>query len=431
MKSTFFAQNRERLVNTLPDESITILFAGQAPHMSPHMSADAHYKFVPNRNFYYVTGIDEPNVIFMLKKFGNCVEETLFIEKSDPVMEKWVGKTVSKEEAEKISGIKKVVYLDSFEKTMSNILFTENVKHLYLDLERREWNGTETKTLAFAKHVREQYPHVTIGNVYPNICELRVFKTEEEIEIMKEAIAVTKDGIYNVLKHAKADIMEYELEAQFDFTLKSSGIKHHAFNTILASGKNATVLHYEDNDAQIQNGDLVLLDLGAQKDYYNADISYTFPANGTFSSRQKQIYNIVLKALKETTEIIKPGLKFAALNEHAKKVLAEGCKAVGLIQEDEELSKYYYHGVSHFLGLDTHDVGTYKDRVLEEGMVITIEPGLYIEEESIGIRIEDDILVTKDGYENLSKDIIREVEEIEAFMSVNNEHVKGKQAVVK
>ncbi|MDH4424579.1 MULTISPECIES: aminopeptidase P family protein [Bacillus] len=427
MKSTFFAQNRERLTKTLPDESITILFAGQAPHMS----ADGHYKFVPNRNFYYVTGIDGPNVIFMLKKLGNSVEEILFIEKSDPVMEKWVGKTVSSEEAEKISGIKKVVYLDSFEKTMSNILFTENVKHIYLDLERREWNGTETKVLTFAKHIREQYPHVLIGNVYPNICELRVFKTEEEIEIIKEAIAVTKDGIYNVLKHAKVDMMEYELEAHFDFTLKSAGIKHHAFHTILASGKNATVLHYEDNDAQIQNGDLVLLDLGAQKDYYNADISYTFPVSGTFSSRQKQIYNIVLKALKETTELIKPGVKFAALNEHTKKVLAEECKAIGLIQEDEELSKYYYHGVSHFLGLDTHDVGTYKDRVLEEGMVITIEPGLYIEEESIGIRIEDDILVTKDGYENLSKDIIREVEEIEEFMSGNNAHVKENQSVVK
>ncbi|MGG0212156.1 aminopeptidase P family protein [Bacillus mycoides] len=427
MKSTFFVQNRERLVNTLPDESITILFAGQAPHMS----ADAHYKFVPNRNFYYLTGIDKPNVIFMLKKFGNSVEETLFIEKSDPVMEKWDGKTVSKEDAEQISGIKKVVYIESFEKRMANTLFTENVKHLYLDLERREWKGTETKTLAFAKHVREQYPHVLIGNVYPHICELRVFKTEEEIVIIKEAIAVTKEGIYNVLKHAKADVMEYELEAHFDFTLKSSGIKHHAFNTILASGKNATVLHYEDNDAQIQNGDLVLLDLGAQKDYYNADISYTFPASGTFSSRQKQIYNIVLKALKETTELIKPGLKFTALNEHTKKVLAEECKAIGLIQEDEELSKYYYHGVSHFLGLDTHDVGTYKGRVLEEGMVITIEPGLYIEEESIGIRIEDDILVTKDGYENLSKDIIREVEEIEEFMSENNVNVKEDEVVTK
>ncbi|PEE41270.1 aminopeptidase P family protein [Bacillus pseudomycoides] len=427
MKPTFFAQNRERLTRTLPDGSITILFAGQAPHMS----ADAHYKFVPNRNFYYLTGIDEPNVIFILKKFGDSVEETLFIEKPDPVLEKWVGKTVSKEEAENISGIKKVVYIESFEVTIANTLFAENVKHVYLDLERRNWKGTETKALAFAKHVREQYPHLSIGNVYPNICELRVFKTDEEIERIKEAIAVTQEGIYNVLKQAKAGIMEYELEAHFDFTLKSSGIKYHAFDTILASGKNATVLHYEDNDAKVQQGDLVLLDLGAQKDYYNADISYTFPASGTFSNRQKQIYNIVLKALKETTELIKPGLKFAALNEHTKKVLAEECKEIGLIQEDEELSKYYYHGVSHFLGLDTHDVGTYKDRVLEEGMVITIEPGLYIEEESIGIRIEDDILVTKDGYENLSKDIIRTVEEIEEFMRENNENVKERQVVTK
>ncbi|PEA80511.1 Xaa-Pro dipeptidase [Bacillus pseudomycoides] len=427
MKPTFFAQNRERLTRTLPDGSITILFAGQAPHMS----ADAHYKFVPNRNFYYLTGIDEPNVIFILKKFGDSVEETLFIEKPDPVLEKWVGKTVSKEEAENISGIKKVVYIESFEVTIANTLFAENVKHVYLDLERRNWKGTETKALAFAKHVREQYPHLSIGNVYPNICELRVFKTDEEIERIKEAIAVTQEGIYNVLKQAKAGIMEYELEAHFDFTLKSSGIKYHAFDTILASGKNATVLHYEDNDAKVQQGDLVLLDLGAQKDYYNADISYTFPASGTFSNRQKQIYNIVLKALKETTELIKPGLKFAALNEHTKKVLAEECKEIGLIQEGEELSKYYYHSVSHFLGLDTHDVGTYKDRVLEEGMVITIEPGLYIEEESIGIRIEDDILVTKNGYENLSKDIIRTVEEIEEFMRENNENVKERQGVTK
>lgn len=347
------------------------------------------------------------------------------------MLEKWVGKTVSKEEAENISGIKKVVYIESFEVTIANTLFAENVKHVYLDLERRNWKGTETKALAFAKHVREQYPHLSIGNVYPNICELRVFKTDEEIKKIKEAIEVTREGIYNVLKQAKAGIMEYELEAHFDFTLKSSGIKYHAFDTILASGKNATVLHYEDNDAKVQQGDLVLLDLGAQKDYYNADISYTFPASGTFSNRQKQIYNIVLKALKETTELIKPGLKFAALNEHTKKVLAEECKEIGLIQEDEELSKYYYHGVSHFLGLDTHDVGTYKDRVLEEGMVITIEPGLYIEEESIGIRIEDDILVTKDGYENLSKDIIRTVEEIEEFMRETNENVKERQVVTK
>ncbi|ENQ3079848.1 aminopeptidase P family protein [Bacillus sp. WLY-B-L8] len=427
MKQSFFTRNRKRLVETLPDESITILFAGQAPYKS----ADGHYKFVPNRNFYYMTGIDQPNLIFVLKKVGDTVEETLFIEKADPVLEKWVGKTISKEEAENISGIKTIVYLESFESSIARTFFTERVKHVYLDLERREWAGTETRTLAFAKHVREHYPHLSIGNVYPNICELRVFKTKEEIEKIKEAILVTKEGIYNVLKHAKEDMMEYELEAHFDFTLKSSGIKHHAFNTILASGKNATVLHYEDNDSKINKGDLVLLDLGAQKDYYNADISYTFPASGTFSDRQKQIYNIVLKALRETIELIRPGLKFAALNDHTKKVLAEECKNIGLIEEDSELSNYYYHGVSHFLGLDTHDVGSYKDRVLEAGMVITVEPGLYIEEEAIGVRIEDDILVTENGYENLSKDIIRTVEEIEDFMRVHNPNLKDRQIVAK
>ncbi|MBC6974800.1 aminopeptidase P family protein [Bacillus sp. Xin] len=427
MKQSFFIQNRKRLVETLPEESVTILFGGQAPYKS----ANEHYKFVPNRNFYYMTGIDEPNIILMLKKVGDAVEEVLFIEKADPILEKWVGKTVSKEEAQTISGIKTIVYLESFESSIARTFFAEHVKHVYLDLEHREWAGTQTRTLAFAKHVREHYPHLSIGNVYPNICELRVFKTDEEIEKIKEAIMVTKEGIYNVLKHAKEGMMEYELEAYFDFTLKSSGIKHHAFNTILASGKNATVLHYEDNDSKVNKGDLVLLDLGAQKDYYNADISYTFPASGTFSNRQKQIYNIVLKALRETIEIVRPGLKFAALNEHAKKVLAEECKKIGLIQENSELSKYYYHGVSHFLGLDTHDVGSYKDRVLEAGMVITVEPGLYIEEESIGIRIEDDILVTEKGYENLSKDMVRTVEEIESFMGAYNPYVRERQIVAK
>ncbi|MDM5317331.1 aminopeptidase P family protein [Fictibacillus sp. b24] len=420
MESYFFERNRSRLKELLPDESLTILFAGKAPQKS----ADEHYPFVPNPNFYYLTGITEQNVMLLLKKNGTTFEETLFIEKADPVMEKWVGKTVSKEDAEKLSGIKDIKYVDSFESTIDGNFFTNQAKHVCLDLERRGWNGEPTSTSLFAKHIREHYPHVTIQNVYHEISELRVFKTTEEIQKIKEAIAITKEGIYSVLKHAKAGMMEYQLEAHFDFTLKSNGIRDYAFKTITASGKNATVLHYEHNNARTNEGELVLLDLGAQKDYYNADISYTFPVDGKFSDRQKVLYNIVLKALKETTAIIKPGLEFAELNKFAKKILADECKKIGLIQEDEEISKYYYHGVGHFLGLDTHDVGSYKDRILEPGMVITIEPGLYIEEESIGIRIEDDILVTEDGFENLSKDIIREVEEIEEFMAT-----KGVQAV--
>jgi Xaa-Pro aminopeptidase len=417
MTKDFFVQNRSRLAEVLPDESLTILFAGQAPYKT----ADERYKFVPNRNFYYLTGINEPNVKLIIKKTRNEVTETLFIEKADPVMEKWDGKTVSKEEAGDISGIKTIQYLDTFETTLSKTFFMENIKQVCLDLECREWVGTQTKTSEFTKHLREHYPHISIHNVYPDICELRVIKTADEIQKIKEAIEITKDGIYNVLKNAKAGMMEYQVEAHFDYTLKSAGVKDFAFTTILASGKNATVLHYEDNDAQINQGDLILLDLGAQKDYYNSDISFTFPVDGTFTPRQKEIYNIVLKALKETTKIIKPGLTYAELDNQANKIIAEELKNIGLIQDDSELSKYYYHKVSHFLGLDTHDVGSYNNRVLEPGMVITIEPGVYIEEESIGIRLEDDILVTEDGFENLSKDIIRSVEEIEEFMAVNKQ----------
>lgn len=213
-------------------------------------------------------------------------------------------------------------------------------------------------------------------------------------------------------------MMEYEIEAYFNFELNKRGIKEFAFDTIAASGKNATVLHYSSNNTKTQDNELMLLDLGAQYQLYNADISRTFPLNGKFTERQKQVYNIVLKANEEVMKAVKPGVTLMELQNLCKSILAEGCKSIGLIKEDSELSKYYFHGVSHPLGLDTHDVGS-RGMKLEAGMIITDEPGLYIEEEGIGIRIEDDILVTENGYENLSQSIIKSVEDIESFMSNN------------
>jgi Xaa-Pro aminopeptidase len=412
MKTSFFEHNRKRLVEKLPNQSLTILFAGEAPVSS----ADQLYAFVPNRNFYYITGIDQPKPVVVLAKTNGVIEEFLFIEKADPVLEKWIGKRMTKEEAVESSGISDIHFLEDFETQLAKILSSGKIESLYLDLEKREWNSVSTPADQFAREIQSRYPAVALRNVYPEICEMRIFKTEEEVENIKEAIRITQDGIRHLMENAKPGMKENQLEAYFDFTLTTGGVKHHAFHTICASGQNGTVLHYEDNDALVEDGSLVLLDLGAQYQYYNADISHTFPVNGTFTEKQKLYYNIVLKALKETTAIIKPGLKFAALNEHTKKVLSEGLIEAGLIEKPEEISKYYYHGVSHFLGLDTHDVGTYKDRVLEPGMVLTVEPGLYIEEEGIGIRIEDDVLVTEDGHENLSADLIREVEELEAFL---------------
>jgi Xaa-Pro aminopeptidase len=412
MNQGFFTSNRNRLFDKVDDRSLVILFAGKAPQKS----ADELYPFVPNRNFYYLTGIDEPNIIFFAHKSGENVEQYLFIEKSDPVLEKWVGKSISTEEAKGVSGISNILFLEQFESFLSRTLLSNKITHLYLDLERRELDSVTTKAQEFAGKIQANYPFVQLKNIYPEICELRVFKTEEEIAEIKKAIEITYDGIKNLMSHAKAGMKEYQLEAYFDFVLKSEGVRNYAFNTICASGKNGTVLHYDKNNSTVEDGTLVLLDLGAQYHYYNADISYTFPVNGKFTDRQKTFYNIVLRALRETTELIKPGVPFAELNVHTKKVLAEECIKLGLIKEESEISKYYYHGVSHFLGLDTHDVGDYKDLVLQPGMVITVEPGLYIEEEAIGIRIEDDVLVTEDGHEVLSKDIFRSVEEIEEFM---------------
>jgi Xaa-Pro aminopeptidase len=412
MQKDFFVKNRNRLYETLEDGSLLVLFAGKAPQKS----ADEAYAFVPNRNFYYLTGIDEPNVIFFVHKTNKTAEEYLFIRKSDPILEKWVGKTITTEEAEEVSGISNIFFIEQFESFLSQILLKNSLTNAYLDLERRELDNVSTKAQQFAGKIQANYPFLQIKNVYHAICSLRVFKTPEEVNLIKKAISITIDGIKNVMVNAKDGMKEYQLEAYFDFILKSNGVKHYAFPTIAASGKNGTVLHYDKNDATVEEGSLVLLDLGAQYHYYNADISYTFPVNGTFTEKQKTFYNIVFKALKETTELIKPGVPFAKLNEHAKKVLAEECIKVGLIKEESEIKKYYFHGVSHFLGLDTHDVGDYKDLIIQPGMVLTVEPGLYIDEDGIGIRIEDDVLVTEEGHEVLSKDIFRSVEEIEAFM---------------
>ena len=413
LRKDFYIRNRDRLYEKLENDSLLVLFAGKAPQKS----ADEAYQFVPNRNFYYLTGIDEPNIILLVHKTNKTIEEYLFIEKSDPVLEKWIGKSITKEKAEEISGISHIQFIEQFESLLSRILFTNSLTNVYLDLERRELDLVTTKAQQFASKIQANYPFLQIKNVYPDICELRVYKTNEEIAEMKKAIAITYEGIKYLMSHAKSGMKEYQLEAYFDFILKSEGVKQYAFNTIVASGKNGTVLHYEKNDATVEEGSLVLLDLGAQYNYYNADISYTFPVNGKFTEKQKSFYNIVLKALRDTTELIKPGVPFAKLNEHTKRVLAEECIKVGLIKEESEIGNYYYHSVSHFLGLDTHDVGNYKDLILQPGMVLTVEPGLYIAEEGIGIRIEDDVVVTEEGHEVLSKDIFRSVEEIEAFMN--------------
>ncbi len=416
MNKIFFVTNRQKLGDVLSQNSIAIFFAGQAPYKS----ADETYPFTPNRNFYYLTGIDEEKVIMVMININGKVSEMLFIQENDPVMAKWVGETISEDRAKEVSGIEDIKFLKDFESIIASYFDRFSIDNVYLDLERQEFNIPQTSSQNFAVDIMKRYPYVRVNNVYHDIALLRTIKREEEIELIKKAIDITYDGIKEIWSNAKPGMKEYEIEAYFNYILKKNGVKDFAFPTIAATGKNATILHYVDNNTKTEDGELMLLDLGAQYKYYNGDISRTFPINGKFSERQKEVYNIVLEANETVMKAVKPGITTGELQDITKRVLAQGCKRIGLIKEDSELNKYYYHGVAHPLGLDTHDVGP-RNIELKPGMIITDEPGLYIEEEGIGVRIEDDILVTEDGYVNLSAHIIKSIEDIEMFMSKNND----------
>ncbi|MCO7176421.1 aminopeptidase P family protein [Sporolactobacillus kofuensis] len=420
MDKTFFIRNRKKLYETLEDQSLTVLFAGEAAHQS----ADESYPFYPNRNFYYMTGITEAKVIFVAAKFGGQVEETLFIQRADPWMARWVGETITPNEAQDASGVQNIELIDKFDSYIHSQLDNRVYKHLYADLEAKSWEFSAKPSNKFAAEAAVTYPYLTIHNVYPVICKFRVVKSAEEIDLIREAGKITADGIKHVLANAKPGMKEYELEAYFNFTLKSRGCTEFAFPTILASGFNGTVLHYSANMGTAENGDLVLLDLGAQHKLYNGDISYTFPVNGTFTSRQKTIYDLVLRCNQAVTKMTKPGIAFKDLNKFTIDFYTEELMNIGLIKRPEELTNYYFHGVSHSLGLDTHDVGPYREMELVPGEVITNEPGLYIPEESIGIRIEDDLLVTETGAEVLTTGLPRTTDEIESYMAENNSNLK-------
>ena len=416
MNKEFFENNRRKLIEEVEDNSIIVLFAGNAPKKS----GDENYPFTPNRNFYYFTGIDEEGPILIISKIKGIISERLFIKEIDEERERWVGKSIRSNEAEEISGVKYIDYLGSFYDYLNKVFSETEEINLYLDMERDSFQDLQGISESFSEEVKKRYPFVRIKNIFPKIIPLRMVKSKEEIEEMKKAIEITIKGVESLMKNAKVGMKEYQLEAYYEFVCRSSGIKDYAFKTIAASGKNATILHYVDNNSETKDGDLILFDLGAQHNYYNADITRTFPVNGVFSERQKEVYNAVLRVNERVIRTIKPGLEYKELNKMATEWIAEECIKLGLIKNKEEVSKYYWHSIGHSLGLDTHDISN-KDRntIFKEGMVWTVEPGIYIEEESIGIRIEDDVLITSNGVEVLTKDMIKTVEDIEEFMKKN------------
>lgn len=416
MNKNIYKFNRDNLLDKIKDNSIVILFAGKAIQKT----GDQTYPFTPNRNFYYLTGIKEEDHILVMTKINGVKSSKLYIKDIDLEMEKWVGKSIRKEEAEEIAAVDEVKFKSQFDVDIHGMITMKEEINLYLDLERMSANREGTISHRFANEITTKYPQVRINNVYSKIGELRLKKSQEEVDKIKKAIEITKSGIEKLMSEARVGMKEYELEAYFDFNCKVKGATGLAFTTIAAAGENATTLHYVDNNCELKENDLILFDLGAEYNCYNADISRTFPVNGKFTERQKEVYNAVLRVNEEIINLIKPGMKYKDVNEKATELIAEECIKLGLIKDKSEVRKYYYHSIGHSLGMDTHDIETpHRDIIFEPGVVFTVEPGIYIAEEGIGIRIEDDILVTEDGVINLSSDIIKTVEEIENFMSKN------------
>ncbi len=407
-----YENHRQQLASFMEIGDMAILFSGKAPKST----ADAHYSFLPNKNFFYFTGCTQEHFVLAMVKSEKGLESTLFIEKPDYDIEKWVGRKLTKDAAVELSGITDVQYIDGFVSWIARQVYNGKISRLYLDLEKMNWDELDSPASQFAGDFSKRYPFVNMKSLHFILCELRVLKSEEELDQIKRAIDLTKLGIEGILNTLKPNVYEYQLEATFEYHIKMNGADRCSFETIAASGEDGVILHYVENNKPLKDGDLVLLDLGAQYKQYAADISRTFPVNGKFTERQKQIYNIVLKAQQDVIDAMKPGIPFEELNKVCQKSLADSLTSIGLIKDFSELSKYYYHGVSHYLGLDVHDIGS-RNGLLKEGMVLTVEPGLYIAEESIGIRIEDDVLITETGNIVLSSHIPKSVEEIERLMA--------------
>ena len=402
MDLKLLTDHRKGLIKQLKSKELIIVFATSVVKYPRN--------YLQDNNFRYLTGLDVPDAILIISKQKKPVIE-LFIERGIPEMEVWIGKKMTKEEATKASGIEKISFLDEFERKIGFYMAPSFKVHTNVG-----YNSIDkplNKQQNFIFKAKQHFPHITAVDMTKIMIPLRSVKTKWEIEQMQKAIDVTGEGIKNIIKKSKVGMMEYELEAILQYEVTRKGLRHMGFKPIIAAGGNAATLHYEQNNSKIRKDEMVLLDVGAACNGYSADISRTFPVSGKFTKRQKEVYSEVLIINKKIIKMVKPGIGMKELNEKTVELIQKALIKLKLIKDKKNYRKYYMHSVGHHLGMDTHDLGA-RDSVLEIGNVITIEPGIYIPEEKIGVRIEDDILVTKTGYKNLSENIPKEISELDS-----------------
>ena len=396
----------------MQDGEALVLFAGSAPRKS----ADACYRFFANRNFYYLTGILQAKSTFLAVKSGGEVAETLFVHDKDPMAERWHGYRLSREEAAAHSGVESVKLLETFDRHFTTVIRHRAVSAIWYDFDKFDAGLQDAPHNRHSESIRTDYPFVSFKNAYPVICAARAIKTPEEISNIREAMCITRDGIHTMMKAAKAGMYEYQLEAVFNKVLADAGVREPAFASIVSSGRNNFYIHYEEPMGVLNDGDLVLTDTGARKHEYVTDISRAFPVNGRFTSEQAEVYAIALKVNKELMDLLVPGqASFADIEAHSRRRVGEELVAAGYLGRDENVSKYYWHPGTHHIGLDVHDVGPAAEAIAP-GMVFTIDVGIYIEDKNIGFRVEDNVAITETGYEHLSAEIVREIDDIQAMM---------------
>lgn len=406
------SEHRKKLFELMPDNSLLILHSGSAPLANE----DEYYNFQVNSNFFYLTDLTRAGMILLMAKFNGREIEQLFIEATDAFTERWTGKMPKSEEVSDISGISNIEYTKDFSSAVSGIMGYYNIEEVYFDCYRCSMDDQPTYNLEKASEFKAVYPFVNLKDARNLIMPLRETKDSEEIARTREAVKITKYGLDNVLKYLNPNLTEYQAQAIFEGSCMYNGANGLAFPTISACGINACSMHYDSNRDALKDGTLLLMDLGAAYKGYCSDVTRTYPVNGRFTERQKQIYELVLKANKAVAEKAAPGIARSELEELTCSILGEGLVSLGLIENASDVRKYYMHGVSHSIGINSHDPEE-RNMVLRPGCIISDEPGLYIDEEEIGIRIEDDLLITETGCEVLSASIPKELEEIEAIMS--------------
>ena len=424
-KTSLYIKNRDKVAEKLPSNSLAVINSND---IMP-TNADGTMKFRQNNDLLYLCGIDQEETILVIcPDFPDpALREILFIKPTSEHIAIWEGHKFTMEEAAALSGVSTIKWNTDFDKVFNTLMSLS--KHVFLNSNEhlRAVVEVETRDARFIKACKEKYPLHQYHRLAPMMHKFRAVKEIEEIGQLQKACDITEAGLRRILKFVKPGVLEYEIEAEFLHEFVKSGSKGFAYEPIIGSGRNACVLHYVENSVACADGELILMDVGAEYGNYNADMTRTIPVNGKFTKRQRQIYDAVFRVQRQAMTMLRPGIDIQSYHKEIGLIMEAELINLGLIDKTDvqnqdpanpAYKKYFMHGTSHHLGLDVHDVGTMYEPI-HAGMVFTVEPGIYVLEEEIGIRLENNIVINDNGYTDLMGNIPIDPEEIETLMNEN------------